>query len=159
MLPDDVTVRPAERADLLAVLRIERTCFTDPWSYDAFERFLGEPAFLVAERHGEVIGYAVADSTPNLGRDIGHLKDLAVRPDARGRGVGRGLLRAALGSLRAQGAMVVKLEVRESNEAARALYDDEGFDTLRRLPNYYSDGEDALVLVVDVTRWASAGGA
>jgi len=155
VLPADVAVRPAERADLLAVLRIERTCFADPWPYDAFERFLGEPAFLVAERHGEVIGYAVADSTPNFGRDIGHLKDLAVRPDARGEGVGRGLLRAALGSLRAQGATVVKLEVRESNAAARSLYDGEGFEPLRRLPNYYRDGEDALVLVVDVAEWAA----
>ncbi|WP_418280175.1 ribosomal protein S18-alanine N-acetyltransferase [Halorubrum sp. DTA98] len=157
MTPVEVSVRPAERADLLAVLRIETACFSDPWPYDAFDRFLGEPGFLVADRGGEVVGYAVADSTPNFGRDIGHLKDLAVRPDSRGRGIGRALLCAALSTLRAQGAAVAKLEVREHNEVARSLYADEGFDPIRRLPRYYRDGEDALVLVVDLAEWTVGG--
>ena len=47
-----VTVRPADRADLLDVLRIERESFSDPWPYAAFESVLDAPAFLVAE--GEV---------------------------------------------------------------------------------------------------------
>jgi len=51
--PVDATIRPVERADLLAVVRIERTCFSDPWPYDAFERLLEEPAFLVAEWEGQ----------------------------------------------------------------------------------------------------------
>ena len=151
MTPVEVSVRQAERADLLAVLRIERACFDDPWPYDAFQRFLGEPGFLVAERSGgEVVGYAVADATPNFGRDIGHLKDLAVRPDARGSGIGRTLLRTTLARLRDRGVAVVKLEVRESNEVARSLYATEGFEPIRRVPRYYRDGEDALVLVVDL---------
>ena len=181
MTPTDVSVRQAERADLLAVLRIERECFDDPWPYDAFQRFLGDPGFLVAEREAtgsdgtgesgeirksggivesggrEVVGYAVADSTPNFGRDIGHLKDLAVRPDARGRGIGRTLLRTTLATLRGRGVAVVKLEVRESNEVARSLYATEGFEPIRRMPRYYRDGEDALVLVVDLAEWTTAG--
>ncbi len=44
----DPAIRPAERADLLAVVRIEDESFSQPWPYDAFERFLGEPGFLVA---------------------------------------------------------------------------------------------------------------
>jgi ribosomal-protein-alanine N-acetyltransferase len=43
----------------------------------------------------------------------------------------------------------VKLEVRASNEPARSLYDDFGFVHRRTVPRYYSDGEDALVLVRD----------
>ncbi|GAB6879878.1 ribosomal protein S18-alanine N-acetyltransferase [Halorubrum gandharaense] len=163
MTPVETAIREVERADLLAVQRIETACFSDPWPFEAFERFLEEPAFLVAERApvgtssngatGEIVGYVVADSTPNFGRDIGHVKDLAVAPDARGEGVGRALLRAALLRLHAQGAAVVKLEVRTSNEAARSLYADEGFEPLRRVPRYYPDGEDALVLVVDLDQW------
>ena len=149
-----MTVRQAKRADLLAVVRIERTCFSDPWPRDAFERLLGEPAFLVAERAGAVAGFVVADRTPNHGRDIGHVKDLAVRPDARGEGIGRTLLRSALARLRATGVAVARLEVREGNDAARSLYADEGFDPVRRAANYYRDGEDALVLVVDLATWA-----
>ena len=155
MTPADATIRRVERADLLSVVRIERECFDDPWPYDAFERLLDEPAFLVAEREGVVVGYVVADVTPNHGRDIGHVKDLAVHPEARGEGVGRGLLRSALACLRGVGAAVVRLEVRESNAVARSLYADEGFAPVRRVSNYYRDGEDALVLVVDLAEWAT----
>jgi len=149
------SIRPVERADLVDILRIERRCFSDPWPYDAFERLLDAPAFLVAERDGVVVGYVIADATPNFGRDIGHVKDLAVHPDARGEGIGRGLLRAALSRLRVRETAVVKLEVREGNEAARSLYADEGFEPIRRVPRYYPDGEDALVLVVDLGTWTS----
>jgi len=59
--PDAATIRLVERADLLTVVRIERACFDDPWPYDAFERLLDAPAFLVAECGREVCGYVVAD--------------------------------------------------------------------------------------------------
>lgn len=157
MTPVEATIRRAERGDLLDVVRIERACFDDPWPYDAFERLVDEPAFLVAERDGRVVGFIVADVTPNAGRDIGHVKDLAVAPDYRGSGIGRTLLRSGLARLRAAGAAVVRLEVRESNEAARSLYADEGFEPVRRATRYYQDGEDALVLVVDLAKWASGG--
>ncbi|WP_297884372.1 ribosomal protein S18-alanine N-acetyltransferase [uncultured Halorubrum sp.] len=155
----DVTIRRADRADLLAVVRIERACFSDPWPHDAFERLLDEPAFLVAERDGAVAGFVVADRTPNHGRDIGHVKDLAVHPEARGEGIGRALLRSALVRLRATGVAVVRLEVREGNDPARSLYADEGFEPVRRVGGYYRDGEDALVLVVDLAAWADGDGA
>ena len=155
MTPADGTIRRVERADLLSVVRIERACFSDPWPYDAFERLLDEPAFLVAERDGAVVGYVIADVTPNHGRDIGHVKDLAVHPETRGEGIGRALLRSALARLRGVGAAVVRLEVREGNAVARSLYADEGFEPIRRVSNYYRDGEDALVLVVDLAEWAT----
>ena len=155
MTPVNASVRAAERADLLAVVRIERACFADPWPYDAFERLVDEPSFLVAERDGAIVGYVVADRTPNHGRDIGHVKDLAVHPDARGEGIGRTLLRSVLARLRGTGVEVVRLEVRESNAPARSLYASEGFEPIRRVSRYYRDGEDAIVLVVDLTRWAA----
>lgn len=149
----DVTIRQAERADLLDVLSIEKTCFSEPWPYTAFESFLDEPGFLVAVREERVVGYVVADVTPNHGRDIGHIKDLAVAPEARGMGIGRRLLRRGLVSTVVSGASVVKLEVRVDNEPALSLYRDVGFDPARRIPAYYADGEDALLMVLDVDAW------
>ena len=149
----DVTVREAERADLLDVLGIEKRCFTEPWPYAAFESFLDEPGFLVAEREGSVVGYVVADVMPNHGRDIGHVKDLAVAPEARGIGLGRLLLRRGLLSLSFSGAAVVKLEVRVGNDPALSLYRDAGFDPARRVPSYYADGEDAYIMVLDLSEW------
>jgi ribosomal-protein-alanine N-acetyltransferase len=150
---DGVEIREADRADLLDVLRIERTSFPQPWPYAAFESFLDEAGFLVAVDGGSVVGYVVADVTPNFGRDIGHVKDLAVEPDARGQGLGRTLLEHGLAELAVAGATVVKLEVRESNDPARSLYRNVGFEPLRRITRYYEDGEDALVMVLDVSEW------
>jgi len=162
--PADVTIRDAERSDLESIVGIERAAFDQPWPYTAFERFLAESGFLVAVDGGSearrsrtdpdaVVGYVVGDVTPNFGRDIGHVKDLAVADAARRRGIGRSLLVQSLAALAVDGAEVVKLEVRESNDAARALYHDVGFDVARRVPRYYQDGEDALVMILDVTEW------
>lgn len=145
---DGVGVRQAERADLLAVLRIEQESFPQPWPVEAFEQHLDEPGFLVAQ-DDIVVGYVVAATVPNHRRPLGHIKDLAVRPDRRGEGIGSRLIEGAVGVLDALGARSVKLEVRESNEGARELYRRQRFVHRRTIPEYYNNGESALVLVRD----------
>lgn len=152
----EVRIRPATRADLLAIHRIERSTFEQPWPYSAFERFLGEDGFLAATMNGAVVGYVVADLLSNYDRDIGHIKDLAVHPDAQGRGIGRTLLRRALLELLVAGASATKLEVRRDNDPAKSLYYSEGFRPKRRVPGYYDDGADAILMVVDMNQWAHA---
>ncbi|ELY60924.1 ribosomal-protein-alanine acetyltransferase [Natronococcus amylolyticus DSM 10524] len=144
---EEYSIRPAERADLLAVVRIERESFPQPWPYDAFERFLDEPGFLVAvDALGAVAGYVVADVNRQYGRNRGHVKDIAVRPERRGSGVGSALLSRIVAVLLSHGADSIKLEVRESNDAAKRLYRKFRFEPLRRVPGYYDD-EDAIVMV------------
>ena len=142
-------IREADRADLLEVFRIERAVFSQPWPYDAFETFLDEPGFLVADVDGEVAGYVVANTVPQAGRTLGHVKDLAVHPGRQGNGLGTLLLWQALGRLRAGDARAVKLEVRETNARAIGLYRRHGFVHRRTVPRYYDDGEDALIMVHD----------
>ncbi|WP_245998614.1 GNAT family N-acetyltransferase [Halalkalicoccus subterraneus] len=157
-----ITVRRATRADLLSIYRIEKASFPQPWPFTAFEGFLDEPGFLVAvagrsdragareamgEAEEDVVGYVVADSVPNHGRMIGHVKDLAVSPARRGEGIGRRLLSRALSTLGSESVGWVKLEVRDGNEPALALYREFGFELRRRVPRYYADGETALVMV------------
>jgi ribosomal-protein-alanine N-acetyltransferase len=149
------TIRQATRADLLDVFRIEQSVFPEPWPYSGFERQLDSPGFLVSEATGHedepaIAGYVVADTVQNHGRPLGHVKNLAVHPQRRGEGVGRALLDRSLGVLSSLGVESVKLEVRETNEAARGLYEQFGFEHLRTLDGYYADGEDAHVLVADV---------
>jgi len=64
-----------------------------------------------------------------LPRAVGrvHLARVVVRPDARGRGVGRALVEALLARARESGASLVTLNVYRDNEAALALYADVGF--------------------------------
>lgn len=141
-------IREAERADLLAVYRIEQEAFPQPWPFTAFEQYLGEPGFLVADDR-TIAGYVVADAVSTHAAPIGHIKDLAVHEDRRREGIGTLLLTSALDVLDSQ-VDSVKLEVRESNETAIELYEEHGFEYLRRLGEYYSNGEDALVMVRDL---------
>jgi ribosomal-protein-alanine N-acetyltransferase len=150
-------VRPAERADLLAVHRIERASFEEPWPFEAFRRYLDEPGFLVAVDpdttstgpidEAPIVGFVVGSVVASHGRTYGHIKDLAVHPDQRRGGVGHTLLSNSLERFEACGVETVKLEVRITNGGARALYRDADFEPLRRVDGYYDDGEDAFVMV------------
>ena len=150
---DAASIRTVVRADLLSVLRIERAVFAQPWTMDAFEQFLDEPGFLVAEAPasaavsgGEILGYVVATGIRVNGRVMGHVKDIAVAPEHQGAGLGSRLLERALSVLANRGFDLVRLEVREGNERAIDLYERFGFRQVQTYPGYYPDGEDALIL-------------
>jgi len=154
---DESGIRQAVRADLLDIVRIERSVFSHPWTLSAFDRFLGEPGFLVSDPTGAetgvgatIRGYVVATGIRANGRTMGHVKDLAVAPDFQGQGIGSRLLDRGLAILAQQGYRQVRLEVRETNEAAIRLYRRFGFRYAQTHPNYYPDGEDAYILVADV---------
>lgn len=148
-------IRQAVRADLGAMLRIEQASFADPWTVDSLATALSleRMRVLVAEsadwgrEHGgtapEVLGYVVALV---VGPEA-EIADLAVAPGARRGGIGRALLSGALAELKAAAVRTVYLEVRESNHAARTLYEAYGFESVGRRRGYYrSPVEDALVL-------------
>ena len=61
-------------------------------------------------------------------RPLLNIHDLAVLPEARGRGVGRALLEAAQQQARVRDCCKMTLEVRDDNHVARRLYRDFGFD-------------------------------
>ena len=144
-----VTIQPATRADLLGVFRIEQASFPQPWPFTAFEGFLDTPGFLVAHHDGEVVGYVVADTVPNYGGQIGHVKDFAVSAAYRRHGIGRRLLDRAVAILEGSGVRRIRLEVRQSNDVAISLYRDFGFQQRHVLAGYYENGEHAIVMVRD----------
>ena len=145
-----VTLRDATAADVDAVAAIERASFADPWSRESFADTVRHPRmiFRVAEAGGRVAGYLVAW----LVQDEGELANLAVAPDARGRGVGAALVDELLATAASRGVVAVYLEVRESNATARALYASRGFAEVGRRKGYYrKPAEDALVLRRTIT--------
>ena len=153
-----LVVRLAETRDLPSMLEIERASFSDPWTSDAFESAFAlhrMRLFVAEERSDEgrgdahaLVGYVVA----LLLGDEAEIADLAVAPVARRRGIGRVLLDRTLRDLSERGVDAVFLEVRESNSAARALYESRGFVSVGRRPGYYRQPlEDALIL-----KWESA---
>ena len=144
--PGNVRIRPMSPGDLSDVLEIERASFPTPWAESTFRNLMrrANARLWVAESlDGATLGYAVAW----FASDEAELGDLAVNPGARGQGVGRALLDAVLEGVRGQGIRSVFLAVRESNDAARRLYERAGFETVGRQAGYYSvPTEDALVL-------------
>lgn len=142
-----VSVRDLTRRDLPAVLEIERASFSVPWRPSTFEGLLarGDTDLLAAELEGRLCGYAVCWTI----LDQSELGNVAVRADERGRGVGRRLVEAALERARGRGAEECYLEVRESNQTARQLYQKLGFEVVGTRRRYYTRPvEDALVMRV-----------
>jgi ribosomal-protein-alanine N-acetyltransferase len=152
----DCRTRPAVYRDLRAVAAIERAVFPDPWSHGMFAAHLryGPPEmFLVAESpDGALLGYALMRAV----MDESELLNIAVAPSARRRGVGIALLRAAMATCAAHGAERMLLEVRQSNVAARALYEAHGFAAVGRRRGYYhSPREDAVIMRAEMIAAAS----
>ena len=100
--------------------------------------------FLVAVAAGnDVVGYAIAHAVA----DEGEILNLGVAAVHRRQGVGRRLVLATMEALAARGARTVYLEVRESNAAARGLYQQLGFGEVGRRSRYYRQPvEDAILL-------------
>jgi ribosomal protein S18 acetylase RimI-like enzyme len=86
---------------------------------------------LIAERKGEVVGYAFAGMEGNdymaLRGPAGVVYDLVVDPDHRRQGIGRTLLAAALDAVASLGAPRAVLFTADKNHVAQALFDKTGF--------------------------------
>jgi ribosomal protein S18 acetylase RimI-like enzyme len=98
--------------------------------YEPFftERF-GPRDHLVAELGGRVVGYIRLGFPTTLASNahVRQIQGLAVADAARGSGVGRALVRAAVEQARRQGALRISLRVLGHNTPARKLYESEGF--------------------------------
>lgn len=113
---------------------LDRACFGEEWGT------LGEREWALALPS---IAYALWSVIPALGE--AELLRVAVEPTQRRDGLGRRLLKASEHLLRDEGVHTLLLEVRISNEAARALYESLGWKQNGMRKAYYKDGEDAAL--------------
>ncbi len=124
---------------------LDAQCFAQAWDAAAYARLRANPAvvtWLVEEPPGEAQGLLVFQRVG----DEAEVYRIAVRPAARGRGLGRWLLGRLLAQAGPGGLRRAHLEVRESNEAARRLYARAGFAEVGRRPGYYRDPREDAVL-------------
>lgn len=139
-------IRQADAADVDAIVKIEKLCFSQPWSHQAMYEELTQNKlafYLVGEIEGQVAGYAglwwVVDE--------GHITNVAVRPEFRKRGIAKGIIQLLLDFTEKEGIMSHTLEVRRSNEAAKHLYANFGFTEEGVRKGYYQDdNEDAIIM-------------
>jgi len=134
---------PMEVQHIPALAAIEHLCFREPWSEAALAEECGKGLFLVAEQDSQAIGYVGCQVV----LDEGYITNVAVAPEHRRQGIGRALIVRLLVEAERQGLAFVTLEVRASNEAAIALYQQLGFVTVGQRPRFYSQPtEDALLM-------------
>lgn len=146
-----MTIVPMEERHLDDLARLERLCFSRPWSRQALKEELTNPAacFLVGEEAGEVLGYAGM----HCAAGECYVDNVAVFPEARRQGVGRKLMEALLQAAAARGGEFLSLEVRPSNLEALALYRGLGFREVGRRRRFYDDPvEDGLLLTKDLEK-------
>ena len=133
------------QAHVAQVARLEKLCFSLPWSERSIAAELENPLslWLVAMDAECLAGYVGSQSV--MGE--ADMMNLAVQPEFRRQGVGETLVSALVAALAEQKVSSLTLEVRASNAPAISLYEKLGFIQVGRRPNYYRNPkEGALIL-------------
>ena len=127
------------------VAELEKICFADPWSEKSVAYELTNPlSFWRVATDGERVAGYIGSQTVMGESDM---MNVAVHPDYRRRGIAQRLVNALVEALVAGESHCLTLEVRDSNESARALYAKLGFRQVGLRKNYYRNPkEDALIL-------------
>ncbi len=103
---------------------------------------------LIADNENRVTGFLIARAD----LDEWEIENVVVAPERRRAGIGSALVRELLHQAAMAKATSVLLEVRESNSAARRLYENIGFVEVGRRRDYYvQPAEDALLLKYSVS--------
>jgi ribosomal-protein-alanine N-acetyltransferase len=155
VFPDSVTkkdlmrIRTMTHADIPAVMVIERKNYSFPWEADIFtDCFKAGYNCWVCEAHNKVLGYSLL----SVAVGEAHILNVSVDPAEQGQGIGRKMMENAINYARGR-AETVFLEVRPSNTAAIALYEDLGFNEIGIRKGYYpaeNGREDAIMLALQL---------
>ena len=133
-------------AHVAQVAQLEIICFgTEAWSEKSIASELENELsrWFVAENDGTVAGYVGSQTV----MDETDMMNVAVHPDYRRQGIAEELVTALIRALKEQASRCLTLEVRASNEPAKALYEKLGFAQVGLRKNYYRNPrEDALIL-------------
>ena len=142
-------IRFAAPSDILDVfLLLSET--DDSWSIDVITSAFANPhnIILVEEDEDKEVVGAVFMSV--IASEC-ELQNIVVSQKNKRRGIGEMLLKRGLFISAERGAEVLYLEVRDSNNAARALYEKLGFHTVGRRKEYYkTPTEDAVLMKKDL---------
>jgi len=144
-----VQVRRAMPSDIPAIFAIERQLFVDPWEQAVFLEALTyfPTTYFVATFEGAVAGFIVG-ALEDTGENVyGHLCNFGVDPAFQHCGIGRLLVQRAEHQFAFELASAVQLEVRLSNTPAQKFYRKLGYREVFRIAGYYSNSEDAVVMM------------
>ena len=136
---------PMNESHVAQVAALEKLCFSMPWSENSVRSELTNPLslWLVAVDGTHLVGYIGSQTV----LDEADMMNVAVAPEYRRQGIAQELVGRLVAALCEKQVRCITLEVRASNEPAKALYEVQGFFEVGRRPNYYRNPrEDALIL-------------
>ena len=141
-------VRNMIESDLEAIASLEKNIFSDAWTAKSIEDTYNQPqAFIMmAELEGKLAGYCIVYFV----LDEGEIARIAVDSSFRRQGVGRKLLKQVENTCEEKGITCLILDVRESNESARAFYKSLGFEEDGVRKNFYEMPKENAVLMSKV---------
>jgi N6-L-threonylcarbamoyladenine synthase len=144
-------LRRATPDDVDAIMELETSTFrNDAWSTEMMARDVADPGcyYLVAfppDEPDRIVGYGGLQAAPRSPES--DIQTIAVAEEARGRGLGRGIMLGLINEARKRGARETFLEVRADNPGAASLYASLGFEELGVRRGYYQpDNVDAIVM-------------
>ncbi len=142
---DIIEILPMTEVDVAAVSKLEKECFSSPWSETSLSESLALPGsvFLCARRGDTVVGYIGASTV----LDEAYVSDIAVSVNERRKGIGKRLLTECERICKENGCAFLSLEVRKSNLPAISLYENCGYISFGERKNFYTyPRENAIIM-------------
>jgi ribosomal-protein-alanine acetyltransferase len=142
-------IRPLTISHLDECWRLDQRCFVDGEAYsrETFEYLLTAPesvSYRAATASGAMVGFVIGLIEPD---HTGHITTVGVAPDHRRRHLAKRLMAEVEKGFRQRNVRIVRLEVRSLNIPAQKLYQRLGYSVTQRLPKYYSNGGDGLLML------------
>jgi ribosomal-protein-alanine N-acetyltransferase len=142
-------IRPLTISRLDECWRLDQRCFVDGEAYsrETFEYLLTAPesiSFRAATSGGSMAGFVIGLIEPD---HTGHITTVGVAPEHRRRHLAKRLMAEVEKGFRLRNVRLVRLEVRSLNIPAQKLYQRLGYAITQRLPKYYSNGGDGLLML------------
>jgi ribosomal-protein-alanine N-acetyltransferase len=142
-------VRPLSVSHLEECWRLDQRCFVDGEAYsrETFEYLLTAPeavSYRATTASGAMVGFVIGLVEPD---HTGHITTVGVAPDHRRRRLAKRLMAEVEKGFKNRNVRIVRLEVRSLNIAAQKLYESLGYAVTQRLPKYYSNGGDGLLML------------
>lgn len=104
-------------------------------------KFEPEGVLVAEDDDGTILGYITTYTDESSG--VGRIPNLAVAPEAQGKGVGTSLINAAIDRFEEAGMELIKIETLATNDAGQGLYPRFGFEEIVRQIHYIMRTEDA----------------
>ena len=142
-------VRPLTISQLDECWNLDQRCFVDGEAYsrETFEYLLTAPesvSYRAVTSGGLMVGFVIGLVEPD---HTGHVTTVGVAPEHRRRHLGKRLMLQVEEGFRRRNVRLVRLEVRSLNTAAQKVYESLGYSVTQRLPRYYSNGGDGLLML------------